>query len=109
MKIRNNYVSNSSSSSFILAIDKAFFGDLEDFFTSHQFGFETAMTDADCILEYWGDEKEIKEKIKRSIDNGKDIFCISIDSEYEDVIDLLEHINQANGGDKMEIIYDGRN
>ena len=108
MKIRSNFVSNSSSSSFILAIDKAFFGDLEEFFTSHQFGFETTIMDADRTLKYWDDENEIKEKIKQSIDNGKNIFSINIESEYEDVIDLLEHINQVNGGDKMEIIYDGR-
>ena len=32
MKVRTNYVSNSSSSSFVIAYDEMFFGDLISFF-----------------------------------------------------------------------------
>lgn len=108
MKIRNNYVSNSSSSSFILAFDKDFFGNMREFFISHSFGFETSIMNPDDMLEYLNDAKALKSQIRKSTKNGKDILCISIANEYESTIELLEYINQVNGGDKMEIIYDGR-
>ena len=106
MKIRKSFVSNSSSSSFILAYDESFFGDLEKFFRDYSPGCETRVREEDRIpvmLDEWYPEGKAKcEEAKAA---GKKLLYISLDQEYFSIISLLKHINGKNGGDKLEIIY----
>lgn len=102
MKIRKFYVSNSSSSSFVIAYDPAFFGDIELFFKDSELGYETDVRDIKDFLEY---EPEYKERIETAIASGKKVLYIGLDYDYCPIINLLKQINEKNGGDKMEVLY----
>ena len=102
MKIRSNYVSNSSSSSFIIAYDPLFFGNIKAFFEEFDFGCETVIRDEKDFLESMPEYKERIDKIKTE---GKQVLCFSLDHEFYSIVELLKMINKLNGGDKLEIIY----
>lgn len=100
MKIRSNYVSNSSSSSFIIAYDKNFYGDLEKFFKDGYFGCETEIYELSENFE----EGEINDEIKKVKQEGKSVLYFSLDQEYFSILTLLKNVNENNGGDKLKII-----
>ena len=102
MKIRSNYISNSSSSSFIIAYDPLFFGDIETYFREGDFGCDTYVYDENKFLEENPEYKKIFENVKNE---GKRIVYIGLDQEYTSIITLMKMINKNNGGNKMKIIY----
>ena len=102
MKIRSNYVSNSSSSSYVLAYDKSFYGDLEQFFKKEYFGFETYVYD----LKEPFVEDYINEGIKKAKEEGKEVIYFGLDNEYISIITLMKIINKNNGNDKLTVIYE---
>jgi len=109
MKIRANYVSNSSSSSYIIAYDQKFFGNLLKFFKDHQniLGYNTKVVDREEMLLYWIDDHrhdEIRRLMREAEENGMTILCLKLDYEQYSICDLLKSINDINGGDKFKII-----
>lgn len=116
MKTRFGYVSNSSSSSFLVAYDKSFYGDLTALFRRGSFGFETTATefsDLDSAKEFVkacfdGDDGimiECLEKVIVGVSAGKTIAHVSFDRETDSIMALLEQISEMNGGGKIDIIY----
>ena len=112
MKTRNGYVSNSSSSSFVIAYDKRFYGDLNKFFNETQIGFDTMVCTDDETEEFirnmTSDEcfDEIKKRINELKSNGMSILCGRIDNDCVQVISLLKRIGDANGGNGLKMIID---
>ena len=113
MKIRNSYVSNSSSSSYIIAYDINFFGDLFKFFKDAYLGCDTEVMTPEHYKEhdyYFDNEDEkhaFEQKVQEYRNQGKEVICLSLDSEYTSLFTLLDNINEKNGGDKL--IYIQRN
>ncbi len=116
MKTRSGYVSNSSSSSFLVAYDKSFYGDLTVLLRGGSFGFETTATefsDLDSAEEFVkgyfdGDDgimNECLEKVRTGVSDGKTIAHVSLDRETDSIMALLEQISEMNGGGKIDIIY----
>ena len=116
MKTRFGYVSNSSSSSFIVAYDKSFYGDLAGILRCGQFGFETTaeeypeLADAEAFVrEYLDGDDEIMEKcleqVRAGHAAGKTIAHLSLDHDSDGVRRLLEQISDVTGGDKLIRIY----
>lgn len=106
MKVRTTFVSNSSSSSFILAYDESFFGDLKQYFQKYDFGCMTTLWEEDRIpvmLDEWYPESKTKcEEAKAA---GKKLLYIDLDRDFCSIMSLLKGINESHGGDKLEIIY----
>lgn len=115
MKIRSNYVSNSSSSSFIIAYDEKFFGDLEKIFKQHYLGDSKIYPyeETDKFFTYYDYDKDaefindIREAMNKAESEGKAVRYISLDYDHIYLIDVLKQINDNNGADKLKIIYDG--
>lgn len=113
MKIRTNYVSNSSSSSFLIAYDESFFGDLARFFKEGPFyecSFRSGSDAAEEFLQWLSECDEeymslCKSRIEDAADKGKTLLYMRLDYDYKYAFNLLEQINSANGGDKMDVIY----
>lgn len=101
MKIRSNFVSNSSSSSFVIAYDPTFFGNFLAFLEMYQPGCETAIYNLDHLKE---DRPELMDKVEKAKKNGMQVAYFQIDNEYRLLIELMSMINESNGGNKMEII-----
>ena len=112
MKIRSGYVSNSSSSSFLIAYDEKFYGDLTKFFKEEYFGCETEIGDLETFLDYLCEvdediNKDWTEKAKEQENAGKRVLYLRLDNEYSSIISLLKKINEANGKNKLTMLYDG--
>lgn len=116
MKTRFGYVSNSSSSSFLVAYDKSFYGDLVKLVLGNQFGFESnawdVPDDEEIVHEaekFFCDDKVVMDaKIKQMKDlmaAGKAIAVLTFDTDTEGIIKLIEQVNSMNGGDKFIMIY----
>lgn len=102
MKVRKCFVSNSSSSSFVISYDPIFFGNLLAFIEEYRPGCESAAYDLDILNE---DMPELKETVESERKNGNQIAYFRLDQEYFLIIDLLKMINERNGGNKMKILY----
>ena len=102
MKVRKCFVSNSSSSSFIISYDPIFFGNIQAFIEEYMPGCETAVYDLNILNE---DMPELKDIVESERNNGNQIAYFSLDQEYFLIIDLLKMINESNGGDKMKLLY----
>ena len=114
MKTRFGYVSNSSSSSYIVAYDKSFFGDLPGVLNDGGFGFETSARDLagddwkHVLEEFWfGEEdgKRLEADMKAASEAGGALMVLSIDHDCTGAVKLLKHINDVNGGNKMKILW----
>ena len=112
MKVRTNYVSNSSSSSFVIAYDEMFFGDLISFFKQNYLGCETKVHDSNSMskfYQYYFDSDEEIEKFKKKVENfeinDKKVIWLEIDQEYEAIVNLLRQINNCTGN-KIEFMYE---
>lgn len=113
MKIRTNYVSNSSSSSFVIAYDESFFGDLLTLIQTSHVGCETSVTNHENMEEFFEykfstleEINNFKQKVEEKINQGKKVILLDLDCEYDFLIKLLNQINKQNGGDKIEIMYE---
>lgn len=114
MNIRTNYVSNSSSSSFIIAYDEEFFGDLEKILNDHYLGDSKIHPYEELenrFFKYF-DRDEDAELIKEILDDiniaeaaNKVVRYWSVDYDHRYLIDLLKRISDNNGSDKFKIIY----
>lgn len=111
MKIRSNYVSNSSSSSFVIAYDKNTFGDLKQFLNDNYLGCESSINHKDDFekyyLDYLDDEKkkEFENLVKEKKTNGMEIVYFYLDNDFNAVANLLKQIGKNTG--KLEFLYDG--
>lgn len=104
MKIRSNYVSNSSSSSYVIAYDPVFFGNFEEFLREYSPGCDTSILNLNTFIE---DYPEYKERIAKLKAEGKQVIYFSLDYEHNSLMELMKMINESNGGNKMEILLDG--
>ena len=93
MKIRTNYVSNSSSSSFVIAYDEMFFGDLVCFFNRNYLGCETKACDSNDMLKFYENyfeteesAEKFKKKVEKFEEKGKKIIWLKMDQEYEAIV-----------------------
>ena len=107
MKIRNGYVSNSSSAAFIIAYDKNFFGDLISLLKNSYLGCETYFNDVNVLLEELSekDKQYCQNIIDQKIKEGKTVEYIILDREFNVIFDLLKQISEQNGNDKIEFIF----
>lgn len=111
MKIRSNYISNSSSSSFVVAYDKNTFGDLKQFLNDNYLGCESSVNHKDDFekyyLDYLDDEKkkEFENFVKEKKTNGMEIVYFYLDNDFNAVANLLKQIGKNTG--KLEFLYDG--
>lgn len=107
MKIRNGYVSNSSSSSFIIAYDKKFFGDLISLLINAYVGCETCFPTIKQLFDNLSkeDKKYYRNLVEQKRNEGKTVEYLELDRDYIVILDLLKQINEQNGGDKIEILF----
>ena len=120
MKTRASYVSNSSSSSFIIAYDSALFGDLSKFFSSidensdYHTITETGLVNLEEELENWANSSDGGEEERKGVDRliqavnenlgkGMKVIAIRIDHDQDELLELLKFINQQKNG-KFEIL-----
>jgi hypothetical protein len=109
MKIRTDYVSNSSSSSFIVAYDKKLFKDFEKLIGAIR-GYETQIYD---LEEFFDDDcmdkefyHEIKTEIEKAEKNKMGISYFSLDYDFSFLIEMFEELANQHGKNKFKVIYD---
>ena len=112
MKIRLNYVSNSSSSSYVIAYDPNFFGNISTLFEDYYIGCESySKEDLGEFLNFYCNSDEEKNEFKKKVEekkkDGKQVIYIHLDNEFNIVMTLIKMINKNNGGNKLEILFNG--
>lgn len=113
MKVRTDYVSNSSSSSFVIVYDDKFFGNLKDFISQNEIGYETYVHDVSDLVHDLEEEKnpsdnskKLLKRIREAQQTNKALLYTNIDYDHGSLVELLKYINKQNGGDKLEIIFE---
>jgi uncharacterized protein YecE (DUF72 family) len=107
MKIRSNYVSNSSSSSFLIVYDKKSFNEIIEELKKSYLGMSKITNDLSEFYKYDCVEEEIenwKRKVEEYKNSGKGIVYANIEYDYEFIQSILEIMNKKLGGDKIEFI-----
>ena len=124
---RQGFVSNSSSSSFIVAYDKKVFGDMEKAFEDDKFGgYGTAIMkviadvdkfidettedneEIDIVVEIRHGEKEdeIREAMKKASNEGKTLAYVNTDMGIDEgLLTIWNEINRKHGGNAFKLIY----
>ena len=124
MKIRTDYVSNPSSSSFIVAYNPKFFGSLEDSFKNDSMGYDTnASVMSEEQLNKWysiDPEKEseetikfnqnIQNKVRKAWKDGLTVIEMNVEHPTDGGISILlrniEKATKSNFKENMiEVIY----
>lgn len=124
MKTRTSYVSNSSSSSFIVAYNPKFFGRLEESFQNDNIGYDTSasvMDEEELNKRYSVNEKEeseetvkfnkgIQDKVRKAWEEGLTVIEMSVEYPTDVGISILlrniEKATKKNFNETMiEVIY----
>lgn len=107
MKIRTNYVSNSSSSSYLVVYDEKTFDKIMNELKKAYLGMSKITENLDDFLELSCVEEEIdnwKNKIDKYKKSGKKVMYMDLEYDYDFIINLLSETNNLLGGDKIEFI-----
>lgn len=112
MKVRIGFVSNSSSSSYVIAYDACFFGNLKSLFEDCYAGCDTKCLDSEHMDEFYRiycdtDEEraEFKKKVEEKKKEGKQVVCLNLDNDFGIVMTMMKMINESNGGNKLEFLF----
>lgn len=107
MKIRTGFVSNSSSSSFIIAADKvpkvtvSIEVDLMDYVHNR------ITTYKEFQDNWWGTDKEMLDKVKEVLAEGKTIYIGDFES-YAEGAEYILHTQGIPPTDGIDVIYNER-
>jgi hypothetical protein len=107
MKIRTNYVSNSSSSSFLVVYDENIFEEIIQELKKSYLGCSKIKEDLNDFFNNNCVEEELdnwKKRIQDYKDTGKKVVYMDLEYDYEFVKNILQIINDKSGGNKIEFI-----
>ncbi len=113
MKIRTDFVTNSSSSSFIIAVKNSpSFGNMIKLIARNRRA-ETISTIEKLVKYYgyqFGDDFDAKEDVrfqsmKKAIENGYCVVYISVDYSDAESADFFSHLSTLDTGDGYYLLY----